>query len=69
MSPADRAELSPFHLIDAAGDAAGLATWTQVSESLAAGPEGWIAVAGGLDCYVEGNESEMRAAFDAWCAS
>lgn len=58
--------LSPYHLVDSAGDYAGLATWEQVSESLAASPEGWIAVDDSLDCYVEGDESEIRAAYDAW---
>jgi hypothetical protein len=61
--------LSPYHLVDSAGDYAGLATWDQVSESLAASPEGWIAVEGSLDCYVEGNESEILAAFLAWSDS
>ena len=61
---------SPFWLVDARGDCIGLATWDQVSESLAASPEGWIEVEGHpRDAYVEGNEETIRAAFDAWCAS
>jgi hypothetical protein len=60
---------SPYHLVDSAGDYAGLATWDQVSESLAASPEGWIAVDGSLDCYVEGEEQALRAAFLAWSDS
>jgi hypothetical protein len=61
--------LSPYHLVDSSGDYAGLATWGQVGESLSASPEGWIAVDGSLDCFVEGNEAEMRAAFLAWSDS
>jgi hypothetical protein len=59
-------ERSPYPLIDASGEAVGYATWAQVDESLAASPEGWIAVDGSLDCFVEGNEAEMRAAYAAW---
>jgi hypothetical protein len=59
-------KFSPFHLVDAAGDDAGLATWEQLGDSLAASPEGWISVDGSLDCYVDGNEAEMRAAYYAW---
>jgi hypothetical protein len=62
-------KFSPFHLVDAAGDDAGLATWEQVGESLSASPEGWIEVEGSPDCYVDGNEGEMRAAYDAWLNS
>jgi hypothetical protein len=62
-------ERSPYQLIDASGEPVGYATWDQVSESLSASPEGWIAVDGSLDCYVEGNEAEMRAAFLAWSDS
>jgi hypothetical protein len=59
-------ERSPYPLIDASGEAVGYATWQQVDESLAASPEGWIAVDGSPDCYVEGNEAEMRAAYEEW---
>lgn len=59
-------ERSPYPLIDARGEAVGYATWQQVDESLSASPEGWIAVDNSLDCYVEGDESEIRAAYDAW---
>lgn len=62
-------KFSPFRLIDASGEAVGYATWEQVDESLAATPEGWIEVDGELDCYVEGNENEMRAAYEAWLNS
>lgn len=61
-------ETSPFWLVDAHGDYVALATWGQVEESLSAGPEGWIAVRGQADCYVDGNEAELRAAWEAWCA-
>ena len=70
MTPNEAREaiLSPFRLIDSAGDYAGLATWHQVGESLAASPEGWIAIPGRADCYVEGSETELRTAWEAWCA-
>jgi hypothetical protein len=61
--------LSPYPLIDASGEAVGYATWEQVGESLSASPEGWIAVDGSLDCYVEGEEQSLRAAFLAWSDS
>lgn len=58
---------SSWSLIDSAGDFAGLATWRQIEDSLAASAEGWIA-GHGLDVYVDGNVDSMRIALDAFRA-
>lgn len=65
---ANSANNSEFWLVDARGDYVDLATWEQVGESLACGPEGWIDVGGLRHVYVEGDEAELRAAYAAWAA-
>ena len=62
-------KFSPYYLVDASGEPVGFATWEQVDASLSAGPEGWIEVDGELDCYVDGDEFEMRAAYAKWLNS
>lgn len=58
-----------FNIYDAKGDFRGFATWAQLRDSLAAGPEGWIEGDHGVDIYVDGNEDEMRDALATYDAA
>lgn len=61
-------DATTWSLIDRAGDFAGLATWRQIEDSLAAGEEGWIEVHGRRFVYVDGNVELMNAALKAFWA-
>ena len=58
-------DATTWSLLDQEGDFAGLATWRQIEDSLAAGDEGWIEVHGRI-CYVEGNVDGMALALAAF---